>query len=265
MKKAHRVGQGQRVVVTGGANGIGRATAQRFAEAGARVVILDLDESATEATVEDLPVLAGSVRADVSNAKQVKRAFRKVDDLLGGLDVLVSNAGISERRRFLDMDESSWRRVVGVNLDGMFYCLQEAAIRMMAEDGGVLLMTASTNGIVGHPLYSSYNASKAGVILLARTLALELAPKIRVNAVCPGYVMTAMQKSEYTPDMIADVNRTIPLGRHATPEEVADLFVFLASDSAKYITGQAIGIDGGELAGGTASMRALLAKEATDG
>ncbi len=109
-------------------------------------------------------------------------------------------------------------------------------------------MTASTNGITGHPFYADYNASKAGVILLARTMAHELAPRVRVNAVCPGYVLTAMQKAEYTPEMLEQVNSTIPLARHATPEEVAALFTFLASQEAAYITGQAISIDGGELA-----------------
>ena len=109
-------------------------------------------------------------------------------------------------------------------------------------------MTASTNGLSGHPLYADYNASKAGVILLARTLARELAPTIRVNAVCPGYVLTPMQEAEYSPEMLAEVDASIPLGRHARPEEVAALFAFLASDDAGYFTGSVISIDGGETA-----------------
>lgn len=109
-------------------------------------------------------------------------------------------------------------------------------------------MTASTNGVVGHPYYADYNASKAGVNLLARTMALELAPTIRVNTICPGYVLTPMQLAEYTPAMLDKVNENIPLKRHALPEEVAGLFAFLASDEAAYITGQQIPIDGGELA-----------------
>ena len=107
----------------------------------------------------------------------------------------------------------------------------------------------STNGLEGHPLYADYNSSKAGVIVLAKTLALEFAPWLRVNAVCPGYVLTPMQKSEYTPKMLEAVNSEIPLHRHAQPHEVAGLFAFLASDSAAYITGQSIVIDGGETAG----------------
>jgi len=115
-------------------------------------------------------------------------------------------------------------------------------------DEGVILMTASTNGLSGHPLYAGYNASKAGVIQLARTMARELAPRIRVNAVCPGYVLTPMQQAEYTPEMLAEIDASIPLGRHAQPEEIAALFAFLASDDAGYITGAAISIDGGETA-----------------
>ncbi|MCK5430788.1 MAG: SDR family oxidoreductase, partial [Anaerolineales bacterium] len=110
-----------------------------------------------------------------------------------------------------------------------------------------------TNGLMGYPYYADYNASKAGVIELTRSMALELAPTVRVIAVCPGYVLTPMQEAEYSPEMLEAVNRKIPLGRHATPEEIAALFAFLASDEAPYITGQHIVIDGGETAGGLAS------------
>src|ERR671932_2105060 len=124
---------------------------------------------------------------------------------------------------------------------------------MEAATGGAVLMTASTNGVVGHPLYAGYNASKAGVLLLARTMALELAPTVRVNCVCPGYVLTPMQEAEYTPEMLRDTDLKLPIGRHARPEEVAALFAFLASDEGAYLTGAAIPIDGGETAGGLAS------------
>ena len=119
---------------------------------------------------------------------------------------------------------------------------------MTAATGGVILMTASTNGLTGHEYYADYNASKAGVVLLARTMALELAPLVRVNAVCPGYVLTPMQKAEYTPEMLEQVNATIPLGRHARPDEIAALYAFLASDEGAYFTGAVISIDGGETA-----------------
>jgi meso-butanediol dehydrogenase/(S,S)-butanediol dehydrogenase/diacetyl reductase len=187
-------------------------------------------------------------RCDVADEKQVAGAFGHVDELLGGVDVLVANAGISIRKPFLEIEEADWRRVLDVNLTGVFHCAQQAARRMDAAGGGVILMTASTNGLTGHEFYADYNASKAGVILLARTMALELAPKIRVNAVCPGYVLTPMQKAEYSPEMLAEVDAGIPLGRHARPEELAALYAFLASDEAAYFTGAVISMDGGETA-----------------
>jgi NAD(P)-dependent dehydrogenase (short-subunit alcohol dehydrogenase family) len=218
--------QGRRVVVTGGSSGIGEATVRRFRDEGAEVVSVALD---------------GEIECDVADAEQVEAAFEQI----GKLDVLVANAGISVRHAFLDIREEDWQRVIGVNLGGVFRCAQQAARRM---DTGVILMTASTNGLSGHENYADYNASKAGVILLARTMARELAPRIRVNAVCPGYVLTPMQRAEYTDEMLAAVNEGIPLKRHAEPEEIAALFAFLASDEAAYITGATIAIDGGETA-----------------
>ena len=240
--------EGKRVVVTGGTSGIGEATSRRFLEEGAQVVALAVgaDEIATAA--ERIPGLAAARRCDVADEAQVAEAFAAVDELLGGVDVLVANAGISIRKPFLEIEEADWRRVLDVNLTGVFHCAQQAARRMDAGDGGVILMTASTNGLTGHENYADYNASKAGVILLARTMALELAPKVRVNAVCPGYVLTAMQKAEYTPQMLEHVNAAIPLGRHAKPEELAALYAFLASEEGAYFTGAVISMDGGETA-----------------
>jgi NAD(P)-dependent dehydrogenase (short-subunit alcohol dehydrogenase family) len=229
--------QGKRVVVTGGTSGIGAATVQRFRDEGSQVAaIADRD-------VEDPGLLC-----DVADGEAVARAFARVDELLGGVDVLVANAGISVRKPFLEIEEADWRRVVDVNLTGVFHCAQQAARRMTAGDGGVILMTASTNGLTGHPFYADYNAAKAGVIQLARTMALELAPKVRVSSICPGYVLTPMQRAEYSDEMLAEVNAGIPLGRHAEPEEIAALFAFLASDEGAYFTGATISIDGGEIA-----------------
>ena len=240
--------EGKRVVVTGGTSGIGEATSRRFVDEGARVFALAVGEDEVATAQERIPGLAAALRCDVADARQVDDAFAQVDGLLGGVDVLIANAGISIRKPFLEIEEADWRRVLDVNLTGAFNCAQQAARRMYAGDGGVVLMTASTNGLTGHEHYAGYNASKAGVILLARTMALELAPKVRVNAVCPGYVQTPMQEAEYSPELLAEVNASIPLGRHAAPEEIASLYAFLASDEGAYFTGAVISIDGGETA-----------------
>ena len=240
--------QDKRVVVTGGASGIGLATAKRFAKEGSKVVIFDWNEEALKQVLAENPDLAGGVVVDVSNPESVKEGFLQSDEILGGIDVLVSNAGISVRNLVKDADFEQWTKVIGINLNGMFLCSKEALSRMEKQKSGVILFTASTNGMEAHPYYADYNASKAGVILLGRTLALEYAPYIRVNSVCPGYVLTPMQRAEYTDEMLEKVNQGIPMKRHATPEEVAALFVFLASDEASYITGQHIPIDGGETA-----------------
>jgi meso-butanediol dehydrogenase/(S,S)-butanediol dehydrogenase/diacetyl reductase len=237
----------RRVVVTGGTSGIGEATSRRFLDEGARVVALGFGVEEVATAGERIPGIE-ALRCDVADDAAVAAAFARVDELLGGVDVLIANAGISIRKPFLEIEEADWRRVLDVNLTGVFHCAQQAARRMDAGDGGVILMTASTNGLTGHEYYADYNASKAGVILLARTMALELAPRIRVNAVCPGYVLTPMQQTEYTPEMLAAVDASIPLGRHARPEELAALYAFLASDEGAYFTGAVITMDGGEIA-----------------
>lgn len=240
--------KGKKVVITGGASGIGFATATRFVAEGAKVVIFDVNQEALKDASGKLKGLSGAVAVDVSNEQSVKQGFQEVDHLIGGIDVLISNAGISIRKLFRETDFTQWKKVMGINLDGMYLCTKEAVERMDAQKSGVILLTASTNGMDGHPYYADYNASKAAVILLGKTLALEFAPHIRVNSVCPGYVLTPMQRAEYSDEMLEVVNAGIPMKRHAQPEEVAALYAFLSSDEAKYITGQYIPIDGGETA-----------------
>jgi NAD(P)-dependent dehydrogenase (short-subunit alcohol dehydrogenase family) len=243
----------KRVLITGGASGIGAAAVKRFVDEGSRVVVLDIDPAANQKIFEETPELEAISAADVSKPDEVRAAFEQLDHLWGGLDVLVNNAGISIRHTFLDISPDEWQRVIDINLNGVFYVAQQAARRMKASGAGVIINMASTNGLLGYPNYADYNASKAGVIELTRSMALELAPQVRVVAVCPGYVLTPMQEAEYTPEMMDAVNSKIPLERHAAPQEIASLFAFLASDEAAYITGQTYVIDGGETAGGLAS------------
>jgi NAD(P)-dependent dehydrogenase (short-subunit alcohol dehydrogenase family) len=241
----------KRVLITGGASGIGAATVKRFLEEDSRVAVLDHDEEGCRRIEEEAPGL--SRMCDVSDPEAVKRAFIELDELFGGLDVLINNAGISIRHPDItEIPVEEWQRVVNVVLNGVFYVAQQAAQRMK-DPGGVIINMGSTSALVGYPYYADYNAAKAGVHELTKTMALELAPKVRVVAVCPGYVLTPMQKAEYTPEMIDKVNSKIPLKRHARPEEIASLFAFLASQDASYITGHEYIIDGGEITGGLAS------------
>jgi NAD(P)-dependent dehydrogenase (short-subunit alcohol dehydrogenase family) len=243
--------ENKRVVITGGASGIGFSTAVRFLDEGSKVVVLDRDREAGEKLATDLPDLTAFIPCDVSDLGQVQNAIDEAIQVIGGIDVLINNAGISIRHDFLDVTQEEWEKVIGVNLNGVFYVAQTVARHMLEHDGGVILNMGSTNGIMGYRHYSDYNASKAGVIELTKSMALELAPRVRVNAVAPGFIMTPMQRAEYTDEMVDEVNRKIPLNRTGTPEEVAALFAFLASGEAGFITGHVYVLDGGEITGGT--------------
>lgn len=246
--------KGKNVLVTGGASGIGQAAATRFLEEGCAVCVLDRSAGACQRVIAQLPALTAVIEADVSISGQVQAAVSEAIERMGTLDVVINNAGISIRHGFLDITEKEWDDVLGVNLKGVFLVAQAAARHMVANNSGVILNMASTGGSTGYPHYSDYCASKGGVIALTRSMALELAPKVRVNAVSPGYVLTPMQRAEYSEDMIDAVNRKIPFGRHATPGEIAALFAFLASDDAGFATGHVYVMDGGETTGGLCSQ-----------
>jgi 3-oxoacyl-[acyl-carrier protein] reductase len=184
----------------------------------------------------------------------VEAAVAEVHDARGGLDVVIANAGISVRHGVLELTEQQARRICEVNLLGVLGLWQAAARRMLPARRGVLLATASVNGHRGYPFYADYNATKAGVSALCRTFALELSPYVRVACVTPGAVLTPMQRAEYTDEMLAEVNDRIPAGRHADPAEIADAFYYLASEQARFLTGQELVIDGGETAGATTAI-----------
>ncbi|WP_327299448.1 MULTISPECIES: SDR family oxidoreductase [unclassified Streptomyces] len=237
------------IVVSGASSGIGKATAERFLGSGDYVVNLDAVP----------PEEAGGldrrwIETDVADWGAVRDALARVHDERGRLDVVVANAGISKRRGVLDLAEEDVRRIVDVNLLGVLALWRHAAEYMVRQGHGVLLATASVNGSRGYPLYADYNATKAGVVSLCQTFAMELSPRVRTACVTPGAVLTPMQRAEYTDEMLAEVNARIPARRHAAPEEIAEAFFFLASDAAAFVTGQEFVIDGGETAGATTAF-----------
>jgi len=246
--------KGKNVLVTGGASGIGQATAARFLEEGCAVCVLDRSAEARARVATELPALTAIIDADVSDLEEVQAAVGEAIERMGSIDVLINNAGISIRHDFLDITPDEWDQVVDVNLKGAFFVAQTVARHMVAKGSGVIINTASTGGSTGYPHYADYCASKGGVLALTQCMALELAPTVRVSAVSPGYVLTPMQRAEYSDAMLDGVNRKIPFGRHAKPEEIAALFAFLASDDADFATGHAYVMDGAETAGGLCSQ-----------
>jgi len=246
--------KGKNVLVTGGGSGIGQATAARFLEEGCSVCVLDRSAEAIKRVTAELPALTAVLDADVSKIEEVHSAMDEAIECMGSVDVLINNAGISIRHDFLDITPKEWEEVLGVNLTGAFLVAQAAARHMVSKGSGVILNTASTGGSTGYPHYSDYCASKGGLIALTQSMALELAPIVRVAAVSPGYVLTPMQRAEYSDAMLDAVNGKIPSGRHGKPEEIAGLFAFLASEDAAFATGHVYVMDGAETTGGLCSQ-----------
>lgn len=248
--------RGKRVLVSGGSRGIGAAAARRFLEEGCRVFVggLDADEVRdTVRTLADVGEVHGA-SGDVGEDEGAVRLVAAAVSALGGLDVLANNAGTAWREPFLEITAAHWDRMLAVNLRGMFLVAQTAA-RVLVEQGtgGVIVNMASTNGLAGEPDYAHYNASKAGVVLLSKTMAVELGGHgIRVNAVCPGFIRTALNEqiaADLGPDFIESYAREhIPLHRTGLPEHVAAAYAFLASEDAAFISGSELVVDGGQLA-----------------
>ncbi len=236
---------GRRVVVTGAARGIGAAIAQAFAGEGARLALMDREGDRCRATAAQLGALALDV--DLADPTSACDAMQAAVDGLGGIDILVNNAGILHMAPLLEITVDDWDRTFDVNVRAMLLTTQVAARAMIsAGQGGVVINMASMGGKLGSPNQAHYAASKAAVISLTRVSALELGEHgIRVNCICPGYVLTEMGAATRTPEMVAKWSSMSPLGRCAEPQEVADMAVFLASDQARYCTGQAMNVSGG--------------------
>jgi NAD(P)-dependent dehydrogenase (short-subunit alcohol dehydrogenase family) len=243
--------QGKVAVVTGAARGIGLAIAQAFVKEGARVVLADwlADEVRREATALGAGALA--VPTDVGDAGQVRALARETIRTFGGLDIMVANAAVQAEIPFLDLTEEEFDRVVRVNLKGAFLCGQTAA-RHMVETGrrGTIVNISSINAVTTHPVLVHYAATKGGIAMLTKGMAVALAPHgIRVNAIGPGTVNTPINANFFSmPGMIDRFLMRTPLGRIAEPDEIARVAVFLASDDSSYITGTTIYADGGRLA-----------------
>jgi 3-oxoacyl-[acyl-carrier protein] reductase len=245
--------QGRVAAITGGALGIGRATALLFAAEGATVALGDVEVGGAEAVAQEIVARGGraiAVGVDVGDAGQVQAFVDRAVAELGRLDVMFANAGIAHSAPFLDHPEAQWQRVLRVNLTGVFLCGQAAARQMVKQGGGRIIATASINGFRGVEKLVGYNVAKAGVIELIRTMAVELAQHhITVNAIAPAQIDTRLTRSLPEEARRRRVER-IPMGRFGEADEVARAALFLASDDASYVTGHTLAVDGGYLAGG---------------
>ena len=243
---------GKTAIISGaaGPRGIGFAAARLFAEQGARVAIFDIDQRAAEAAAEGLGSDHLGLVCDVTDPAACKRSTAEAIDRFGKIDVLINNAGITQPVKFMDIDQVSWRRIIDVNLTGVLYLSQAVVPHMRERKSGSIACMSSVSaqrggGIFGGPHYS---AAKAGVLGLAKAMARELGPdNIRVNCVTPGLIQTDITGGKLTDEMKSEIIRGIPLGRLGTAEDVARIYLFLASDLSSYTTGAVIDVNGGML------------------
>ncbi len=243
---------GKRALVTGGSSGIGEAITRELAEAGARVAInyLSHPETAQELVkaIQNRGGGAVALQGDVADPDAVERMFRQMDEVWGGIDILINNAGIDGVRALTwDADIEAWRKVLSVNLFGAFYCARLALKRMVAQKSGVVLSISSVHEMIAWSGYSAYTASKAALGMMTQTLAQEAAPYgVRVLAVGPGAIKTPINKSVWSdPEGMKDLLAKIPLARMGSTGEISRMVAVLVSDTASYVTGRTIFIDGG--------------------
>ena len=242
---------GMRAILTGGASGIGHATVLALASAGAEVAVLDVDLAGAEGTCRKVVAAGGrafALQASVADPESVEKAFAAMDERWGGVDLLINNAGVSGNRAALDIGDDEWRRIMGVNLDGVFFCSRAAGRRMVEQGRGSIVNVGSIYSLVAAPQRLSYCASKAAVAMLTKTLAIEWAADgVRVNCVAPGYVNTPLLQvldAQGRIDLSALERRT-PQRRLGTPEDIAQAVVFLCEPRSAHITGQVLAVDGG--------------------
>ena len=248
--------KGRVAVVTGSGSGIGRASAVLFAKEGAKVVIVDCVRESGLKTVDMISKIGGEsvfVEADVSKTADVQGMVRSALKKFGRIDIVFNNAGINLEKAVTDTSEQEWDKIMDVNLKGVFLCSKYAIPEMIRGGGGVIINTASIRGLVGQYHESAYCASKGGVVLLTRAMALDYGcQNIRVNCICPGAILTPLTQAflDSSPDPEREVQETlkkIPLGRMGQPVDVARVALFLASDESAYLTGLAIPVDGGRI------------------
>ena len=241
--------QGKTAIVTGGGAGIGRAISILFAREKARVAVADIDLGAAQATAAEIAQIGGcalALQADVRTASDVQRMVRETVAAFGRLDILVNNAGVGTDGDVVQLPEEEWRRILDVNLTGVFLCCKYAIPQMKRSGGGSIVNIASIAARVGGSVSCVYPASKAGVVALSRNTALKFAAEgIRVNCVCPGHVDTALTYTLKDPRVREALISRYPAGRLGTAEEIAAAVLFLASDEASFITGSELIVDGG--------------------
>jgi 3-oxoacyl-[acyl-carrier protein] reductase len=239
---------GRPAIVTGAARGIGRTIAQTLAACGAKVACIDINEETLKDTTEAIRSSGGTaepIACDVTNSERVGQVVDEVVKLWGGLQVLVNNAGITRDNLIMRMKDDQWDAVLNINLKGTFLFTRAAARPMMKGRGGRIINIASVSGLMGNPAQANYSASKAGVIGLTRTVAMELASRgITANAVAPGFIATDMTAA-LGEELLQKIKQEVPLGRMGDPQDVADAVLFLASDAAAFITGHVLTVDGG--------------------